>query len=266
MQHPTDLLEAYALRLLSPATEQEVAAHLAECAQCRAEVAAQEAVLPLLAYAVPPHQPPADLEDRLMTRIDHLRDDEQAASAPTPRSRPLHAITPARTTTSPRRIPWVGAVGALAALLVVALVGARLLTNGASAPLSYRDHLALQARTALHAPNAQIAFLSATSAGPQGAVAVLASDPATNHAVLVVGRMPTLANDHTYEFWLTHTTGSNQIVTIPAGTFTVGQDGAGELDFQSPVAVSQLQNAGISVERAPGVTHPDSPMLMLLNG
>ncbi|MBA3826477.1 MAG: anti-sigma factor [Ktedonobacterales bacterium] len=259
--HPTELLEAYALRLLSPALEQEVADHLADCAHCRAEVAAQEDALPLLAYAAPPHLPPPDLEDRLLARVAQIRRDERMASPATTPPTPIVG-RPARSAPMPPRRVWVSALGALAAVVILALVATRLFSSG-STPISYRDRLASQARAALHAPHAQGAFLTATTIGPPDAVAVLATDPATDRGVLLVGHMPSLPSNQTYEFWLVHTM-NGQATSTAQGPITLRADGTGELDIPA-AGVTLIQNAGISVEPVgKPITTPDSPMLLLL--
>ncbi len=68
-----ELLEEYALGLLTPEQQQQVAAHLAGCPDCRAiaqEYADQLATLPEALAAVSPHQLPTALKARLLQRLE----------------------------------------------------------------------------------------------------------------------------------------------------------------------------------------------------
>src|SRR2546423_6408291 len=60
------LLPGYALFVLEMAEAAAVAEHLYACERCRASLAAYEAVCDRLAQAVLPHEPPADLQQRLL--------------------------------------------------------------------------------------------------------------------------------------------------------------------------------------------------------
>lgn len=68
-----EFLEEYALGLLTPEQQQQVAAHLAGCLDCRAiaqEYADQLATLPEALAAVSPHQLPTALKARLLQRLE----------------------------------------------------------------------------------------------------------------------------------------------------------------------------------------------------
>lgn len=63
------LLPGYLLSALEAAEATAVAEHLHTCDRCRTSLIAYEAVCDRLAQAVPPHEPPADLQQRLMAAV-----------------------------------------------------------------------------------------------------------------------------------------------------------------------------------------------------
>lgn len=66
MSHVTDDLELYATGSLPRERAAAVDAHIDRCAECRAAAAEIDEVVALLADAVPPRDPPADLRDRVL--------------------------------------------------------------------------------------------------------------------------------------------------------------------------------------------------------
>ena len=70
LPHPyEDDIPAFALGALEPEEALLVKEHLAHCPDCRAEVAAYQAVVGLLCYAIPLQEPPAHLRERILTHI-----------------------------------------------------------------------------------------------------------------------------------------------------------------------------------------------------
>lgn len=76
MSHVTDDLELYATGALPRERAAAVDAHIERCAECRAAAAEIDEVVALLADAVPPRDPPADLRDRILAaaRADVARE------------------------------------------------------------------------------------------------------------------------------------------------------------------------------------------------
>lgn len=124
-----ELLGAYALGHLAPEEAQRVRAHLDGCAECRAELAGIEPLVPLLdavdpeQFETPPH-PPADLGDRIRAAVA-AEAHEPAAPAGTPAGTDVDA--PSRWRAVARQPLLVAA-----AVVLVALVGG--LVGRASAP------------------------------------------------------------------------------------------------------------------------------------
>ena len=68
--HPyQDDIPAFALGALDPGEALQVSVHLAHCPSCRSEVAAYQAVVAMLLYAIPPQDPPAHLRCRILAHI-----------------------------------------------------------------------------------------------------------------------------------------------------------------------------------------------------
>src|SRR5690348_16849312 len=109
---PRDLLAAYVDGALDPATTADLAAHIAGCARCQADVAAQQQVKQLLAQAP---ALPADLAERVRNHAYAT----PAAAPPAPTLRPV-AVRPRVRVPALRR--WV-AVPAFAALLLLIMLG-----------------------------------------------------------------------------------------------------------------------------------------------
>ena len=126
---PRDLLAAYVDGQLAPATRTTIDQHLAECAECRADVAEQRRVKALLAPGAAPALP-AGLAERVR------RQTFQAPAPPAPAPRPPLAF--------PIRRTWVAAAAIAAVLLVAALgLGALQLGPFAASPAAAATHQAM---------------------------------------------------------------------------------------------------------------------------
>lgn len=289
-QHPNDLLEDYALHLLPATVEQSVAEHLAGCADCRQRVDSLERALGLLALAAPHALPPEDAEERLLQRVNALRRAEvsslgpavarrqqRQAAGPRELSHPPRwlsmASSPARgaaTRSGERRRSrvMVGLLAVAAALaLAVGLLGAQ------TASLRHRNAV-LQAKasaqeTALAivaAPGALVRQLAPAQQAAKGAIGAMAMDPSSGRGVLLISSLPVLPKGKTYEFWIVQqqTSPSGETETVhPITTFTAASGEVARVAFSVQLPSSQIVNAGISIEPAGGVAHPDSPMIML---
>jgi anti-sigma-K factor RskA len=99
-----DLAAAYAIGALGEGQRAELEAHIAECAECRADIESLAPVVQGLAYTVPIQAPPASLRARILA----------AAERETP------SVAPTGETVSHREWSW-RAMAAVAALIVVAI-------------------------------------------------------------------------------------------------------------------------------------------------
>jgi anti-sigma-K factor RskA len=204
-EHPwRDMAAAYALDALDAEEAAFFEAHLAECDQCRAEVAELRELTGALAYAAPPVQPPARLRARI---LDEARGSQALPSRPpTPTLSPPAAPAasrPARSRTPGGWLPWLAA----AASLVLALVA------GASLLREREQRLALESdyRQAVEAaarsdsllahvlgPEVQTATLAATGEAP---AMRLFWDRARGVMVLSARNLPPPAAGRTYQLW-----------------------------------------------------------------
>lgn len=289
-EHPVDQLEDYALQLLPPGEQEAIAEHLAICAQCRDRVDSLERTLGLLALVAAPQTPPDGAADRLLQRMSDLRKAEERSLGPKVATRPsqrhggaLHHMRrvvgnasvpyPNRSAARPPEQIWrsrvIYGLVAVAAALAVA-VG---LLSAQTASLRQRNS-ALQARasaqqTALAivaAPGAFVRQLAPTQQSAQDAVGAMAMDPKSGQGVLLISNLPTLPAGRTYEFWIVQqqrTPAGDAEMVRPITTFAVSPGQVAQVAFSAGLPSSEIANAGISIERAGGVAHPDSPMIML---
>jgi anti-sigma factor RsiW len=276
MTHPTDLLESYALGALEPNEAADVARHVQECATCQQRLRDIDRTLGLLATLAPETSPPDGAEDRLFARIAELRQSSPFERRPTPAS--LSTLTESRQAIDPiarlRRLPGLGArraVYGLAALAAVLLLAVGLLAGQLHAAQTTNATLTAQlaqqqrAMSVLSSPNAVVRHLVATDTMARGATGTMVMDPAKKDGVFIVSQLPQLPSGKTYEFWLVQASpGSSEGEAIPTGTFEVDSTGQALVAFNTDISVSQLSNAGVSVEAAGGARHPDSPMIMLI--
>jgi anti-sigma-K factor RskA len=91
VEHVDELIAGQALYALSPADEERVALHVAECDRCRRQLREAEALAASLAYAVPAAEPPPDLRERVLAAVEPVVEAtpaRPAAPAPGPARRP----------------------------------------------------------------------------------------------------------------------------------------------------------------------------------
>jgi anti-sigma factor RsiW len=171
-----DQLAAYALDALDDDERDEFEAHLAECEECRAELADFRETAGMLAYAAEGPAPPDALRERIL---------EQARQ-----ERPPQSVVVLR----PKRALRLTAIAAAAA--VAAAIGLGIWAASLSNSLDEeRSALAEQARAA-----AILADDDSTRV-PLGERGVLVRSP-DGDAVMVVRNLPAAPEGKTYEAWV----------------------------------------------------------------
>ena len=230
-----DLLPGFAFGTLEEDEERRVREHLADCPACRDDLAAFQEVTGSLSLAVRRVEPPAALEERIMRRIGASRRDMQSLSS-RPGARPL----PVRS--SPRRqIPaWYRTLGAVAAVLIVALATGNILQFRGIMPRI--------------GPSSTSGLTTATLIGVGGvrdAYGTIVLDPEDNHGVLAVRGLANLDTAHQYQLWLIK--GAER---RSGGVFSVNADGYGSLQLSVPEDFKGFHAIGISIEPAGGSPQP----------
>jgi len=213
-----DLLPGYSLGILEEEKKNGVREHLARCASCRAELASYSEVTGRLAAAVPEHDVPAGLEDRILKGISASR---RVPSVP------------------PRRAPWP-ALTAIAAACAVALGAGNLLQwKGVLQPSVH----GLQSRLTT-------AVLSGTG-DARGAYGTIVLDPADNKGVLAVTGLRGLDKLHQYQLWLIKD-GQRR----SAGVFSPDAEGYGSMLLSVPPDFKDFRSFGVSIEPWGGSAAP----------
>jgi anti-sigma-K factor RskA len=182
VEHVDELIAGRALHALSPAEEELVAVHVAECERCRRRLREAEAVAASLAYAAPAVDPPPQLRDRILASVEPVA----AATVPAPAAMP------------PRRAWWPRASAVAVPVLAAAVVGL-VVWN-----VSLRDQVSSLQGPLQHAMVTRVGRLGSAVTASDGRTTLFAS----------VGRAPA---GKTYEAWVIR--GS---VPIPAGIFEGG--------------------------------------------
>jgi anti-sigma-K factor RskA len=195
VEHVDELIAGQALHALSPADEERVAVHVAECEQCRRRLREAEAVAASLAYAAPAVDPPPQLRDRILASVEPVA----AVAAPAPAA----AAPP-----GPARVWWPRLSAVAVPVLAAAVVGVAVWN------LSLRDQISSLQDSLQHARVTRVGGLG---------TAVTASDGRTT-LFAAVRRAPA---GKTYEAWVIR--GS---VPVAAGIFEGG--GTLELTLTKP--------------------------------
>ncbi len=218
---------AYAVDALDDLERERFERHLADCAECRAEVDSLRAAAGMLAETTPA-APPPELRERLMEEIRTVR--------------PLPPLT---SSGSPRRRRWIG-LGMVAAVLAIALGGAGIVAwqqSQSQAPVSATDRV-------LNAGDAERYTVTL-----DGATATLVRSPSQHRAVLVTEDMPPAPAGKVYQLWLQ----DDADTMVPAGLMPAGENQTVLLDGDAARAIG----AGITVEPAGGSPEPTSGPIAL---
>ena len=221
---------AYAVDALDDLERAAFERHLAECAECRAEVASLREAAGLLAETTTTAPPPA-LRDRVLADISTVRPLPPRTQAATRRKRRL-----------------TGLVAAAAAALV--------LGGGAVAWHPWTDETSTVAPSAdvvLDAPDARSTSVDLKD----GASATVTHSDSVGQAVLVTHKMPPPPKGKVYQLWLQQPVKG----MVSAGLMPVKPDQTVLLHGDAATATA----AGITVEPAGGSTSPTSVPIALFD-
>ena len=220
---------AYAVDALDPDERARFEEHLANCAECQAEVAGlQEAAA--LFPEVAATEPPAGLRDRVLTGISSVR-----------------PLPPVVDLTIRRRPRWVNALAAAAAAAAFFGGGALVWqTTHDSTPAIVAADQVIQARDAEH--------VTVDLAG--GVSATVYRSLSENRAAIVTRGMRPAPHDHVYQLWL-----QKDGVMVSAGLMTSAGDHAQLLRGD----VAGASGVGITVEPEGGSKTPTTDPVVLFD-
>ena len=252
-----ELAAPYVLGALEPEEEAAVREHLATCPESHAEFEEVGSVVPALAEAVEPVEPPAALKSRILAAAAAERTGPAPVvaaqvpatiSAPAPVGLPVPIDSRRR---GPSPVSWF--LVAAAGIAVVALVAVNLLTLGRlNASEQFARDVAAVIDTGSQ-PGAVTAVLApAETDGPRGLASV---GPDGTVTMALQGLTATTGNE-VYEGWAI----VGEAAPLPLGGFTVGDGGTGRLDGTGPPAQPGMTIA-LTREPGPGAQTPTLPIL-----
>ncbi len=259
-----ELAPAYALDALTPGERAEFGAHLAECAECRADVESMAPVVQGLAYTVPREEPPAALRARV---LGAARSDRAARPSIKPAAVPVQSV-------------WTWSAMAAMAALLVAAAGLGLYA------LSLRDRVTAledrlrEASAATERADSELAALRQLVEENESARAVLGSSDLaridlqgqaaaaaararafwnrSSGLVFTASDLPAVPEGRTYQLWVL-TDGA----PVSAGLLQPDAGGAVETYIETPPDLPSPVGMAVTIEPAGGVPAPTTPPILV---
>ena len=268
-----EVLEEYVLGLLTPEQQQQVAAHLAGCADCRAiaqEYTDQLATLPEALAAVSPHQLPTALKARLLQRLETGAPnglDNSLVRPLLPDSTPIKpALPPAAAHPAPdlqlgiRRLRWALAVATVLLVftlawsirLNVALARERALRAEFVELVGHQHELVLEIVDSGKTTR-RVLRSTRESSNAYGKV-FTSSDMA--YVVAMAARLPQPPPGQAYHLWLTQ---GEQ--TELAGMMKINQDGFALVIYEAAKNDPVYDRAYVTLQPQGGITPEGAPVI-----
>jgi anti-sigma-K factor RskA len=239
IEHPSDLLPGYTLDCLEAEEATAVARHLAACQLCRAEMEAYQSVAHQLALVAPSSEPPPELRQRLLARVQLSRSSGSAVA-----HRPRRIAGWPATGQAPagrwRSLNWRTVLLLLVAILAAGNV------------LLWQQFSRLRQAT----PPRQVVGLSGTEVAP-GASGVLVLTADGRQATLIVEGLPPLAAGEQYQLWLIQDGQRSN-----GGVFSVDPAGYHTMPVLAPQTITGYNAFGITIEPAGGSPGPTGPRVL----
>ena len=251
-------LALYAMQALSLEESAPIRVHLAECAPCRAELAALSGDLALVAMSVEQQPVPQGARQRFLARIAADAASAQPASKSTVIA--IDAPRPARRIAA--WIPWaaVAATILIAVALQWQLISLKSELQVESAQLAQQSADSARARQVLEvltAPNAQRVVLTAAKT-PPAPTARAVYLPSRGALILQASNLAPIPTTKVYELWVIPASGA----PIPAGLFRPDASGSASVVLpQLPKGVP-AKAFGVTIENAGGATTPTAPIII----
>ena len=254
-----ELAAPFVLGALEVDEEEAVREHLSSCSLSHEEFAELGSVVPALAGAVEPVEPPAALKGRIVAAAAADLEARAAApapvaAAPAPSPAPAPAAEPIPIDAhrrGPSPVSWF--LVAAAGIAIVALVAVNLLTLGRLGASEQFERDVAAVLEAGSQPGALTAVIAPTEAdGPRGLAAVSQSGELT----MAVQDLDPTTGSEVYEGWVI----VGDAAPAPLGGFEVGDAGTGRLD-SSGLPVEPGMTIALTREPSPGAQSPTLPIL-----
>ena len=230
-----EMIPAHALSALDAADERALNDHLAECDECRRELADWEATAASLALGAKPMEPSPQVREKLLSQIRSEKSGSESGSNVIPFDRP-------------KRNLWnsLGSLGSIAAIILFAalIVSVFVLWQQNRELRQQNEFVQL-----LTAPGSRMAELSGT-AEATGATAKLAYDR-SGRAMLITHGLPRAPEGKEYQLWFI--VGNNP---LPGKAFSTDARGQTLITDQVPESARNSAIFAVTLEPAGGVRTP----------
>ncbi len=258
-----DDLGLYAMQALPEGECAPIRAHLAECAQCRADLAELNGDLALVAMSVDPQPVPADSRQRFLNRIAADAASQPAAPQLATKTTVVPIDTPRPTGRVAAWIPW-------AAVAAMILVSASLLwqvrslnqeLNLLNSDVAHQQAANARAREVLellNAPKAQHVVLTAPMPPKPWPTARAIYMPSRGALMLQASNLAPIPEGKTYELWVIPVSGA----PIPAGLFRPDASGSASVVLPELPKGIPAKAFGVTIENAAGSASPTLPIVM----
>lgn len=245
-----ELIPAHALSALDAADERALNEHLAECAECRRDLAEWEATAASLALSAKPMEPSPQVREKLLTQIRAAKSgsDSTAAKSDSEKSASEESAPNVIPFGRPPRTLWnsLGSFGSIAAVILFAALIVSVVVLWQQNRQLRRDQEFIEL---LKAPGSRVAQLSGTTEA-EGASAKLAYD-IEGRALLIASGLPLAPAGKEYQLWY--------IVDnkpLPGKTFAPDTNGQGTSRESVPDIARKATIVAITLEPAGGVGSP----------
>ncbi len=278
--HPQydDAIAAYALGAhgapgggdaLDGAEARALEAHLATCADCRAELADLRRVVGGIGLSAIAEEPPVHLRDAVLNRVNQAnRMNPVNQSANSPNNRMTHTTHQIHKNHS-TLVPWMVAAASIALMAATgffAMMQRQRVTEALAGKAAADARVASMERqlnglservAVLSAPDAVRIALAGQPDAPFATASVVMSP--TKGMVLVASNLPQLAAGKIYQLWVVTKT-----APVSIGTFAVAADGSviGTMPITAGAATDPVAVA-VTIEPAGGVPAPTGPKVLV---
>jgi len=255
-------LALHAMQALSSEESAPIRVHLAECAVCRAALAALSGELALVAMSVEQHAVPVGARQRFLDRIAPAA----APAQPVPQ-------TAAETTVvsidsprpAPRVAPWIPWAAVAAMILVAVSLQWRVSSLNKELQLQ-SDEIARQTAASararevldvLTAPAAQRVVLTAAKTPPSPTARAVYL-PSRGALILQASNLGLIPAGKVYELWVIPANGA----PIPAGLFRPDASGSASVVLPELPKGVPAKAFGVTIENAGGSATPTAPIVL----